>query len=90
MGHSAHHFQIMADEQIGQPVFLLQIAQQSHDLNLYSHIKGAGRLVQHHEFGPQDHRPRNRNTLPLTARKLMWIPIHCGRIKTNLSHHLGN
>jgi uncharacterized protein YerC len=35
----AHDLQVMADEQIGQPVIRLQIAQKLHDLHLHRHVE---------------------------------------------------
>jgi hypothetical protein len=90
MRHSPHHPQIMADEDIADPIAALQIAQQLDDLHLNRHIQRAGRLIQHHQFRPQDHRPGNGDTLTLPARKLMRIARHGPGIEPDLGHDLGH
>src|SRR5262249_13689019 len=45
----SNNWQVMADEQIGGSVLLLQPAKQSGDLVLGRHVEGAHRLVAHDE-----------------------------------------
>ena len=78
----------MTDEQIRQPVFHLQIAQQFNNLDLNGHVEGRGRLIQHQQAGPQHHGAGNRDTLALTARKLMRVAVHRCRIQPHFDHHL--
>ena len=48
--HVAHHGQVVADEQVGEPQPLLQVAHQVQDLRLHRHVERAGRLVAHQEL----------------------------------------
>ena len=59
--------QVVADKEVGQPIFPLQFAQKIDDLHLHRHVERACRLVQHHQLGAQDHRAGNGDTLPLPA-----------------------
>ncbi|MBA7705318.1 hypothetical protein ES703_114146 [subsurface metagenome] len=45
VGQGAHNPEIVADEQVGQVVSSLEIAQQLNDLILYGHVEGGGGLV---------------------------------------------
>ena len=67
VAHGAHDLQVMADEQISQIVFPLQVAQKIDDLHLHGHVQRAGGFVQHHETRAQNHRAGNRDALALTA-----------------------
>ncbi|EAQ22895.1 hypothetical protein ROS217_12206 [Roseovarius sp. 217] len=90
VAHGTHHMQVVADKQIGQPIFHLQIAQEIDDLHLHGHVERTRRLVQHHQLGPQDHRAGNRDTLTLTAREFMRVAVHRGGVQPDLFHHLGH
>ena len=90
MRHRPHHPQVVADEQEREAVFRLQPAQQVDDLHLNRHVERARRLVQHHDLRPQDHRPRDRDPLPLPARKLVRIAVHRRRVQPDLGHDPGD
>ena len=45
VGHLGDHAQVVGDEDDGQLLLLLQLAQQVEDLGLGGHIQGRGRLV---------------------------------------------
>ena len=63
----ANDFQVVADEQIGEPAPLLQIAQQVDDLALHGEIERRRRLVEQDEFRVQHQRARNGDALALAA-----------------------
>ena len=90
MAHRANNLQVVTDEEVCQTIFALQITQKLNDLDLNGHIERTGRLIEHHQFRAQNHCASNRDTLSLATRKLVRIPVHHGRVQTNLCHHLGN
>ena len=47
VGHGAHHREVVADEEIGELVRALQVAQQLDDLLLHRAVERRGRLVEH-------------------------------------------
>ncbi len=63
----------MADEEIGEIVLALEIAQEIDHLGLYAHVEGGGRLVEHDELRFQHHRPGDRDALALAAGKFVRI-----------------
>lgn len=65
----------MADEQISQPVALLQRFQQRQDLRLHRFIQRRGRLVEDQQLRLQDQRARDGDTLALPAGKLGGIAM---------------
>lgn len=65
----------MADEQISQPVALLQRFQQRQDLRLHRFIQRRGRLVEDQQLWLQDQRARDGDTLTLAAGKLGGIAM---------------
>ena len=72
--HSERTLQVMADEQISQPVALLQRFQQRQDLRLHRFIQRRGRLVEDQQR-LQDQRARDGDTLTLAAGKLGGIAM---------------
>ena len=79
VGQRAHDLEVVADEQIGELVALLQVAQQVDDLGLHAHVERRGRLVEHHETRLQDERARDRDPLALAAREFVRIAFaHAG------------
>ena len=68
--------QIVADEEIGEAVPLLQIAQQIDDLRLHRHVERRGRLVEHDEFRLEHHRAGDRDALALAAGEFVRVAIH--------------
>ena len=63
----------MRDEQVGEIVPLLQVAQQIDDLRLDQHVERAGRLVEHDEGRLQHDGARDRDALALAAGELVRI-----------------
>ncbi len=93
MGQRPHHPEIVTDEQIGQSMLALKIAQQPDDLHLHGHVERRCRLVEHHQARAQDHCAGNGDALALAAGKLVRIPVHRGRVEPDFlhdfRHHLG-
>src|SRR5208282_1556440 len=66
---------VVADEEIGELVLLLQLAQEIDDLRLHRHVEGRGRLVEHDEARREHHRPRDGDALALAAGELVGIAM---------------
>src|SRR5262249_27598559 len=75
IGERAQYAQVVADEQVGETVLDLQLAQKVDDLGLHRYIEGRGRLVEHQEFRLEHERAGDRDPLTLTARKLVGIAM---------------
>ena len=69
--HVPDHRQIVADEQIGQPKFLLQTHHQVENLCLHGNIERRCRLVAHQKIGLRRKRARNGNALTLPTGKFV-------------------
>ena len=80
----AHGRQVVADEQIGQPEFVLQVPHQVQDLRLDRNIERRGRLVANQEFRIAGKGAGNRNALALAAGKLVRILLAVRRRKAHL------
>ena len=65
--------QIVADEEIGEIVLGLQVAQQIDDLRLHAHVERRGRLVEHDEARLEHHGARDRDALALAAGEFVRI-----------------
>ena len=90
IGERPHHFQIVADEQVGEIVPPLQLAQEIDDLRLHRHVERARRLVEHDEFGLEHQRPGDGDALPLAARELVRIALHGLGIEPDLDERLAH
>ena len=90
IGDMFDHRQIMADEDIGQPEFLLDIGQQVQHLRTDRHIQRRNRLVEHQNFGPQHQSARNGDALALAARKHMRIAGRMFGAQADPFHHRHN
>ena len=78
--------QVVGDEQIRQPEFVLQVFEQVEDLGLDAHVQGADRLVAHDELGSHRERPSDADALPLAAAELVRIAFRSsGRSPTSSS-----
>jgi hypothetical protein len=85
--HLRHHRQTMRYKDVRQPKLPLQFLQQQQNLRPHRNIERRHRLIRHHQFRPQNQRPRNPDPLPLSARKLMWIPFHRVLSQTHAQQH---
>ena len=81
VGERAHHLQVVADEQVGEVVLLLQVAQQVDHLRLHAHVERRGRLVQHDEARLQHHGAGNRDALALAAGEFVRIAVARRRVE---------
>ena len=70
-GDMRYHSEIVRDKKIGKAKFALQVFHQIQNLRLHRHIERGGGLVADQKFRVGRERTGNRNTLPLTAGKLM-------------------
>ena len=84
LASAATTLQIVGDEQIGEVLALLQVAQQVDDLRLDQHVERAGRLVEHDEARLQHHRARDRDALALAAGKFVRIAEPRFRIEADV------
>ena len=80
----AHDGEVVADEDIGEPVRRLQVAQELDDVLLDRAVERRGRLVEDDEPRVQDHRPRDRDALALAARELVREAIAPGGVEPHL------
>ncbi len=74
----------MADEEIGEIVLLLQIAQEVDDLRLHAHVERRCRLIEHDEAWLQHHGAGNGDALALAAGELVRIAPAGQRIEPDL------
>ena len=88
MGHRPNDCQIMADHQIGQVVFFLELGQQGKHLFLNLYIQSRGRLVQYQNLWLQNQSASNRNTLHLATRKFMGIARKSRAINSDFSQNI--
>ena len=82
------HAQVVADEEVGEVVARLQLAQQVHDLRLDRHVEGRGRLVEDDEARPQHHRARDGDALSLAAGELVGIAVAALGVESDLAQRL--
>lgn len=69
----ADHSDIVADEEIREPLALLEVLEQIDDLGLDRHVKSAGRLVTDNERRPERQGARDGDPLTLPTGKLMGV-----------------
>src|SRR3546814_15016557 len=64
-----------SDEEVGQPVALLQLAEQVDDLRLHRHVERRRRLVEHYEAWLQHHGAGDGDAMALAAGELVWVAV---------------
>ena len=74
VSEEADQTQVVGDEDVGQPVFVLQIEEQVDDLRLDRDIESARRLVGQQKLWLQRQRPRNADPLALPTAEFAGIP----------------
>ncbi len=77
------HRQVVADEQVGQVVLGLQVAQQFHHLALHGTVEGRGRLVQQNQPGLEHQGAGNSDALALAAGKFVGVAIAGFRVQAH-------
>jgi hypothetical protein len=70
--HMLDSGQVMADQEIGDAAFSLQIFQEIENLRADGDIEGGHRLVEDHQGWLQHQSPCDSDTLALAAAKLVW------------------
>ena len=73
VGDAAHHRQVVADEQPGQPEPPRQIRQQIEDLRPHRDVQGRDRLVQDQQIRPDDQRPGDGDALALATGEFVDV-----------------
>ena len=82
--------QIVRDEEIREPQFLLQLDQQIHHLRLNRHVERRDRLVRDDERRVQRERARDADALALAAAELVRIAIDRRGIEPDEAVELGH
>ncbi|MGA0716167.1 MAG: hypothetical protein ACO3OO_13015 [Gemmobacter sp.] len=67
VGDRADHPEVVADEEIAQPVARLKAREQIEDPRAHREIEGRDGLVEHDQVGAQHERARERDALALAA-----------------------
>src|SRR4029078_5834917 len=80
IGERAHDLEIVTDEEVGEFVLLLQLAQEIHYLRLHLDVEGRGRLVKDEEFWLEHQRAGNRDALALPAGEFVGIAVAPGGV----------
>ena len=71
VGQRSHDREVVRDEQVGDPLVGLQLAQQLDDARLHGDVERRQDLVAQHETGLRRERARDRDALALAARELV-------------------
>ena len=71
VGDVADDRQVVRDEHVREPQFVLQAVEQVHDARLDRHVERGHRLVEHDQRGFQSERAGDADPLTLTARELV-------------------
>ena len=72
VGQVADDAEVVADEQVGHVLALLQVGEQVEDRRLHRHVERGGRLVADHDPGVAGKRAGDRDALFEPARQLGW------------------
>ena len=84
MAEVAHQRHGVGDEEIGEAVALLEVAQQVDDLRPHGNIERADGFVQDKKLGAEGDGARNVDALTLTAGELVGIAAESGGVKADL------
>ncbi|MNZ77441.1 hypothetical protein D3C78_959800 [compost metagenome] len=87
IGDVAHHGKIVADKNIGQFEFFLQISEQVQHLRLHRKIERGDRFIQHQQRRVQHQCARDGDTLALAAREHVRIAVEMLRTEADLHQH---
>ena len=88
--HVPHHRQVVADEQVGEPETVLQVAHQVEDLRLHRNVERAGRLVADDELGVRRQGAGDADALALAAGELVRILAPVGGIEADQAQQLAH
>ena len=73
----------MCDEQVRQPLGLLQLPEQVEDLGAHRNVQGRHRLVGDDQVRLQRHGPGDADALPLPAAELVRIAVPVLRLEAH-------
>src|SRR3989440_11456112 len=76
----ADDLQVVTDEEVGQLVARLQLAQEVDDLRLHRHVERGGRLVEDEEARLEEHGAGDGDALAVAAGEFVWVAIAVGGI----------
>ena len=80
----------MRDEEVGDPLLRLQLAQQLDDVRLHRDVEGRQDLVAEHQPRPCRKRAGDRDALPLAARELVRVAAGEGRVEPHVLERLAH
>ena len=75
VGKSKRFLLVVSDENRSQPEFSVNIQKRGSKFAAHLCIQCSKWLVEKQNSGLASKRPRERNPLPLTARKLVWVAV---------------
>ena len=67
VGHVFHYGEVVADEQVGQAEFFLQVQQEIEYCGLHAHVQCAHTFIADNDLGFHGEAARNRDALALTT-----------------------
>src|ERR1700675_189531 len=88
VGQRLDDAEIVADEEVGEAVANLQLAEEIDDLGLHRYVEGRGRLVEDDQLRAKDDGARDGDALALAARELMRVAVAGGGIEAHLEQDL--
>ena len=83
-----HHGEVVADEQVGDAQFCLQVMHQVQHLRLHRHVQRTDGFVRHDQLRPGDQGPRNGDTLALAAREFMRVFVEVAGAQAHRIQHV--
>ena len=90
VGDVAHHREVVRNEKIRQPEFLLQILHQVDDLRLHGYVQRRDGFIAHHEFRLQRQRAGDADALALAAGKFVRVAVRRLARQGDQVQHVGH
>ena len=81
---------VVGDEQVGELVPLLKVAEQIEDLRLHRDVEGRDRLVGDDQRRLHRQCPSDPHPLPLPSRQLVGKALCVGRLETDVAQQVGD
>jgi hypothetical protein len=88
--HVAHDREVVADEQVGKPELLLEVAHQVEDLRLHRYVERRGRLVADDELRLRRQRTGDGDALTLAAGEFVRILSAVSRVEPDQAQKLAD
>ena len=82
--------EVMADEQVRKLALITEALEELEDLGLHRYIEGTDRLVGNDQLRVHRQGPGDADSLPLSARKLVWIAAGLPCAQADRFQQLGN